>query len=137
MTSRRGSAAILGASDGSFTGLGLVLSLVTGLSMSGMLHAALTTTVAGTASMALGELLADNESGWRDAAAMGVAWASMCLLPVLSAFVGAWWLIPVEFVALGAGMAWARGERGAAGWVKVFAILAGVAIPTVAVAVAL
>lgn len=138
MTSRRTSAALLGASDGSFTGLGLVLSLVTGLSVSGMVHAALTTAVAGTASMALGELLSDNESGWRDAAAMGVAWASMCLLPVATAYAGlGWWLIPLEFVALGVGMVWARGDRSVAGWLKVFAILVGVAVPTVAVAVVL
>lgn len=133
---RRASAAILGASDGAFTGLGLVLSLVTGLTAAGMLKAALTTAVAGTASMALGELLSDNTNGWAEAASMGLSWLAMCLIPVITALAGLGWpLIPPELLALGAAMAWARGALNPRGLAKVYLIMVGVAVPTVLTAV--
>ena len=133
---RRISAALLGSSDGFFTGLGLVLSLVTGLTAAGMLKAALTTAVAGTASMALGELLADNDNGWQEAAAMGGSWLAMCLLPVLTAYAGLGWpLVPPELLVLGVAMAWARHELTFHGLLKVYGLMAGVAVPTVIAAV--
>lgn len=128
--------AILGASDGAFTGLGLVLGLVTGLTASGLLRVALTTAVAGTASMALGELQKDNTYGWRECGAMAVSWLALCLLPVASALIGlGWWLIPAELMGLGVAMTAARDEGvGKVGLLKTYALMVAVAVPTLVVA---
>lgn len=131
------SASLLGSSDGFFTGLGLALGLVAGLTSAGLLKAALTTAVAGTVSMALGELVSDSENGWQEVVAMGVSWLAMCLLPVFTAYAGlGWWLIPPELVLLGAGMSLARDRKVTLrGLLVMYGIMVGVAVPTVLTAV--
>lgn len=132
--------AILGASDGAFTGLGLILGLVTGLSVGGLWHVGLTTAVAGTSSMALGILQADNTYGWLEAVVMGAAWLSMCLAPVLLALVLSggvlWAMVGVWLLMLGVAMTRARdGYWSQRGLSKTYGLMLAVAIPTTLTAV--
>lgn len=139
MNKRSVAEAILGSFDGANTGLGLVLGLVAGVTVSGMLRVALPVAVAGTMSMALGELEKDNDNGRDEVIAMGAAWLVMCLLPVLSALVLAgpplWVAVAVELAFLGLAITRSRdGHVGPQGTLKTYALIVAVAIPTIIVA---
>lgn len=139
MNQRSVAEAILGSFDGVNTGLGLVLGLVAGASLSGMLRVALPVAAAGTMSMALGELEKDNANGRDEVIAMGAAWLVMCLVPVFTALVLSgvvlWVAVALELAVLGLAITRSRdGLLGARGVLKTYLVMMAVAVPTTVVA---
>lgn len=99
------STALLGAFDGSNTGVSLILGLVAGASVSGMLKVAIPATMGGAASMAFGEWGSSSDSGWREALAMGMVWLTSCLMLIGTAVVcpapWLWGAVGLELAGLG------------------------------------
>lgn len=127
-TKRLVSTALLGAFDGSNTGVSLILGLVAGASVGGMLKVAIPATMGGAASMAFGEWGSSSESGWREAAAMGVVWLLSCLMLIATATLcptpWLWGLVGAELAALGLMITRARdGGVGRSGLARTYGIL--------------
>jgi hypothetical protein len=123
--------AVFGAVDG----LTLVIGLVLGLAVSrqpgaALWHAALAGGAGELVGMSSGQYLSDKESGWWPALACGVASAAACLAPGVPFAVpglSRWLAVTAACavaVAVAAGIAWLRPERGAAAVTRTFGILA-------------